>query len=32
VRAWNWTGADADIDAVVAGWFFFGPATDPIIE
>jgi uncharacterized protein (TIGR03083 family) len=32
VRAWDWTGADADIDAVVAGWSFFGPATDPIIE
>jgi uncharacterized protein (TIGR03083 family) len=32
VRAWNWTGADADIDAVMANWFFFGPATDPIIE
>ncbi len=32
VRAWDWTGADADIDAVVAVWSFFGPATDPIIE
>ncbi len=32
IRSWDWIGADADIDAVVAGWFFFGPATDPIIE
>jgi hypothetical protein len=32
VRAWDWSGADADIDAVVDRWFFFGPATDPIIE
>jgi uncharacterized protein (TIGR03083 family) len=32
VRAWNWTGADADIDAIIASWFFFGPSLDPIIE
>ena len=32
VRAWDWSGADADIDAVVAVWSFFGPATDPIVE
>jgi uncharacterized protein (TIGR03083 family) len=32
VRTWDWTGADADIDAVVSVWAFFGPATDPIIE
>lgn len=32
VRAWDWSGADADIDAVIDRWFVFGPATDPIIE
>jgi hypothetical protein len=32
VRAWDWNGADGDIDAVVAVWFFFGPSLDPIIE
>lgn len=32
VRAWAWTGADADIDAVIDRWFTFGPASDPIIE
>jgi uncharacterized protein (TIGR03083 family) len=32
VRAWDWVGADADIDAVIDRWFIFGPASDPIIE
>jgi uncharacterized protein (TIGR03083 family) len=32
VRAWDWSGADADIDTVVDRWFIFGPAVDPIIE
>ena len=32
VRAWDWSGADADIEAVVDHWFVFGPATDPIVE
>jgi len=32
VRAGSWTGADADIDAVVDRWFVFGPSVDPIIE
>ncbi len=32
VRAWDWTGHDADIDAVVAAWFFFGPTNTPIVE
>ncbi len=32
VRAWDWSGADADIDAVVDRWFIFGPAIAPIIE
>jgi uncharacterized protein (TIGR03083 family) len=32
VRAWDWTGADADIDAVLDRWFFFGPSATPIIE
>lgn len=32
VRGWDWSGADADIDAVVDRWFVFGPAADSIIE
>jgi uncharacterized protein (TIGR03083 family) len=32
VRAWDWIGDDADIDAIVAGWAFFGPTTNPILE
>lgn len=32
VRGWDWTGDDADIDAIVAVWAFFGPATTPILE
>ena len=32
VRAWDWSGTDADVDTVVDRWFVFGPATDPIIE
>jgi uncharacterized protein (TIGR03083 family) len=32
VRAWDWIGDDADIDAVVAVWAFFGPSTTPILE
>ena len=32
VRAWDWSGADADIDTVVDRWFIFGPAAAPILE
>jgi uncharacterized protein (TIGR03083 family) len=32
VRAWDWRGVDADINAVIDRWFIFGPATAPIIE
>lgn len=32
VRAYDWTGSDADIDAVLARWFSFGPSPLPIDE
>jgi len=32
VRAHDWSGTDADIDAVVDVWFGFGPSLVPIIE
>jgi uncharacterized protein (TIGR03083 family) len=32
VRSWAWSGADADIEAVIDRWFVFGPAAVPIIE
>jgi hypothetical protein len=32
VRGYDWAGDDDRIDAVVAEWFVFGPADDPIVE
>jgi uncharacterized protein (TIGR03083 family) len=32
MRAWEWTGSDADIEAVIDHWAFFGPTPVPIIE
>jgi hypothetical protein len=32
VRSLDWTGDVADVDAVVADWFSFGPTDDPIVE
>jgi hypothetical protein len=32
VRAYDWSGADADIEAVIDGWFSFGPSLVPIVE
>jgi hypothetical protein len=32
VRDYDWTGNDADIDAVLARWFGFGPSPLPIVE
>lgn len=32
VRSLDWTGDDADIDAVVDGWFNFGPSEAEIVE
>ena len=32
MRAWDWVGDDADIEAVLDVWAFFGPTTTPIIE
>lgn len=32
VRAWNWSGDPAAVDAVVADWFVFGPSPHPIVE
>ncbi len=32
VRAWAWSGTDADIDTVIDRWFVFGPSADPILE
>jgi len=32
VRAYDWSGTDADIEAVIDGWFSFGPSPVPIIE
>ncbi len=32
VRAYDWSGSDDDIEAVIARWFSFGPSPLPIIE
>ena len=32
VRDYDWTGGDADIDAVLERWFNFGPSPLPIVE
>ena len=32
VRAYDWSGADNDIEAVVDVWFAFGPSLVPIVE
>ena len=32
VRGYDWTGSDADIDAVLERWFNFGPSPFPIVE
>jgi uncharacterized protein (TIGR03083 family) len=32
MRAWKWVGDDADIDAVLDVWAFFGPTPTPIVE
>ena len=32
VRDYDWTGSDADIDAVLERWFNFGPSPLPIEE
>ncbi len=32
VRRYQWTGDDADIEAVIDGWFVFGPSITPIVE
>lgn len=32
VRGYDWTGSDADIDAVLGRWFNFGPSPLPIDE
>lgn len=32
LRAWNWVGDDADIDAVLDVWAFFGPTPTDIVE
>jgi hypothetical protein len=32
VRAYDWQGDDADIEAVIDGWFSFGPSPLPIVE
>ena len=32
VRSYDWTGSDADVDAVLARWFNFGPSPLPIAE
>jgi hypothetical protein len=32
VRDYDWTGADADIEAVIDRWFLFGPSPLPIVE
>jgi hypothetical protein len=32
VRNYDWTGNDADIDAVLERWFHFGPSSLPIVE
>jgi hypothetical protein len=32
MRDWNWVGEDADIDAVLDVWAFFGPTLTDIVE
>lgn len=32
VRGYDWTGSDADVDAVLDRWFNFGPSPLPIVE
>ena len=32
VRSYDWQGDDADIEAVIDGWFSFGPSPLPIVE
>ena len=32
MRAWNWVGDDADIEAVLDAWTFFGPTPTAIVE
>ena len=32
MRAWSWVGDDADIEAVLDVWPFFGPTATPIVE
>ena len=32
VRGYDWTGSDADVDAVLERWFNFGPSPLPIVE
>lgn len=32
MRAWNWVGDDADVDAVLDAWAFFGPTLTDIVE
>jgi uncharacterized protein (TIGR03083 family) len=32
MRAWDWAGDDADVEAVLDVWAVFGPTTAPIIE
>lgn len=32
VRSYDWTGSDADIEAVIDDWFSFGPSPLPIVE
>jgi len=31
-RAYDWSGTDADTEAVIDGWFGFGPSLVPIVE
>jgi len=32
VRAYDWAGADDDIETVLGDWFSFGPSPLPIVE
>lgn len=32
VRAYDWSGEDADVEAVIDAWFVFGPSLEPIVE
>lgn len=32
VRGYDWTGSDADVEAVLERWFNFGPSPLPIVE